>query len=261
VQLTVVGCGTAATDPATPASGLLIGSAGAQVLLDCGPGVVDRLGGSLDPTRLTAIVITHLHFDHFLDLVPLRYLLPWSGRQFDRPRIYLPPVGRERIAALEAAISERVGFFDAAMDVAEFDPSRPLRVPESSLELRFEAAPHYVPAWSVAATDQVGTRLVYGGDSGPTEELVAFARGADLLILEATLGSAGDDDSIRGHLTAQEAIAIVERSDARQGLLVHFPWHRRAELQGLAAQATRPVMVGEPGLVVAVPALPLGSAA
>lgn len=257
MQLTVVGCGTASTHASTPASGILVRSRAARVLLDCGPGVVARLGRIVEPTELDAVVISHLHFDHYLDLAPLRYLLPWRGRDSRRPRVYLPPGGRRQLAAFETAMSERTGFFDDAMDILEFDPDRPVSVGDE-LELRFAAARHYVPAWSVVVASSAGSRVVYGGDTGPGDELVELGRGADLFIAEATLLSPDEDDDVRGHLTIDEAIDTIVRSGARRGLIVHYPWTRRAELERRAAAAGDSIIVGFPGLVLDVGSTPAG---
>src|SRR5439155_326288 len=67
---------------------------------------------------------------------------------------------------------------------------------------------HYVPAWAMTVADRSGARLVYGGDTGPTDRLLAAARRADLLIVEATLRSVTEDEVRRGHCTLDEAIAI-----------------------------------------------------
>jgi ribonuclease BN (tRNA processing enzyme) len=251
MRLTVIGCGTAAAHPVTPASGLLVTSGATRLLIDCGPGVVSRLGAYADPTRLSAIVVSHLHFDHYLDLVALRYLLPWRGSASDRPLVHLPPGGLAHLASLEIAMSERPGFFAAALDVDEFDPARPIRL-GGELEVSFAPSQHYVPSWSIVVEGRMRERLVYGGDTGPTQALEDLARNADLTVLEASLRDPTEDDAVRGHLTADEAISIVERSATRAGLIVHYPWERRTQIVARAAHARAPVLVGVPGLVVEI---------
>ena len=80
MRLTVIGCGPAAPQADTPASGLLLESGSTAILLDCGYGVIGRLRAVADPVGLTGVVIGHLHADHALDLAALRYLHPWPGR-------------------------------------------------------------------------------------------------------------------------------------------------------------------------------------
>ena len=109
---------------------------GAALLLDCGTGAITRLEAHLDPRALTAVIVGHLHGDHFLDLVPLRYLFPWAGGVERRLPVLIPPGQRERIDALALAISERSGFFDDVFEVVEYDPSATLRIADLEVSFR-----------------------------------------------------------------------------------------------------------------------------
>lgn len=245
MRLTVLGSGTAQPQPDSPASGLLLRDGDDALLLDCGSGAVSRLQAHLDPRELSAVIFGHFHGDHFLDLVPLRYLFPWAGPVPRHLPVHVPPGGRPRIDALATAISERAGFFDDAFDVCEFDPDGDLRV--GGLRLAFRRARHYVPAWSLSVTDESGHRLVYLGDTGPSDALVEFAAGADLMILESTLASADEDDVERGHLTPTEAIAMARAARARRAWLVHYPSARRAEIAEACAADGDLVRPAQPG--------------
>jgi len=250
VRLTVLGSGTAQPQPDSPASGLLVQFADTALLLDCGTGVITRLESYLDPRALTALVVGHLHGDHYLDLVPLRYLFPWAGGVERRLPVHLPPGQRPRLDALAEAISERRGFFDDAFEVSEYDPDAGLSI--GGLRIDFRRARHYVPAWSMALTDPTGARLVYLGDTGPSETLVEFATGADVLIMESTLGSTDEDDVERGHLTPGEAIDLARRAGPRRALIVHYPSARRAEIERLCAADGTLVSAATPGTVIEI---------
>jgi ribonuclease BN (tRNA processing enzyme) len=253
VRLTVIGCGPAAPQADTPASGLLLESGATAILLDCGYGVIGRLRAVADPLGLSGVVIGHLHADHVLDLAALRYLHPWPGQTSGRPVIWLPPGGRGHLTALAGVMSERASFFDDAFDVREYVDGRPFVL--GGLTISPRATQHYVPAWSLSVRDPDGTSVVYCGDSGPTDRLVEIARSADLLIEEATLASPSEDELRRGHSTAEEAIAIAERAGARRLLLTHFASARRPELTAIAARTTAlPVEVAQPGLRLEVAA-------
>lgn len=232
MRLTVLGTSTAQAEPTSPTSGLLVQSDDTSLLLDCGLGVVRALQAHCDPRTLAGVVIGHLHADHFLDLVLLRYLFPWPGCAVRLP-VLVPPGGRARFASLAHAISERPTFFDDAFELREYTEEAPIEL--GDLQLRFQHARHYVPAWSCQVVGPDGERLAYLGDTGPGDRLVEFATGADCLVLEATLASARDDDDERGHLTAEEAVSIAVRSGARQALLVHYPSRRRTEIADACA--------------------------
>jgi ribonuclease BN (tRNA processing enzyme) len=251
VRLTVVGSGTSQPQPETPASGLLIETEDTAVLIDCGQGVIRELMGIRDPRELDAIVIGHMHADHYIDLVSLRYLLPWEGVASAHLPVLLPPGGKARLDALATAISERPTFFDDAYSLIEYDPGHRIHV--GDLTLSFVEGQHYVPAWGCIVTGPDGARIAISGDTGPSDAFVEAARGADVVVAEATLADSATDDPRRGHLTAEEAIEMADRAGAPRVVLVHF----RAELQERVdrACAARPgAMAGRPGLAIDVSA-------
>jgi ribonuclease BN (tRNA processing enzyme) len=187
-----------------------------------------------------------MHADHYLDLTGLRYLFPWAGEPPVRLPVHLPPGGRTRLEALASAISERQGFFDDAFLVDEYDPEVELAV--GPLRVRFMGGQHYVPAWGVSIVAPDGARLVYTGDTGPSAAMTEFARGCDLLLVEATLRDVADDDPRRGHLTPEEAIELSTDAGAGATLLVHYPPTRRHELEAMCVATGRPIRPAVAGL-------------
>ena len=257
MRLTVLGTGTARPVADTAASGLLIRSGESAVLFDCGSGIAARLVEVQPVEGLDGLVVGHLHADHWIDLAPLRYRFPWGEPAPRRLPVHLPPGARPKVDALATAINERPGFFDAAFEIREYASGEAFRVGE--LTVRPMPVGHYVPAWSMDIRGPDGARIVYAGDMGPSEAVVELARGADLLILEATLERAEFDDPRRGHLTTEEAIDHAERAGVPQALLVHFPSERREAIEAICAATgdrVRPARVGE---TVDVPAA-LGAA-
>jgi ribonuclease BN (tRNA processing enzyme) len=253
-RVTVVGSGTSEPHPATPASGILVETPSTAVLIDCGQGVLRGLMPIRDPRDLDAVVIGHLHADHFIDLVSLRYLVPWSNYSGRRIPILLPPGGRQRMTELAAAISEREGFFDDAFELLEYEATSSVAI--GDLTIRFVPGLHYVPAWGCAISDGAGRRVVVSGDTGPNEALVQAARGAELFIVEATLLTADQDDLVRGHLTVDEALDMGQRAGVGQTVLVHY---RPEDLEAIAAAclAQTGSVAGRPGTVIELgPAVP-----
>jgi ribonuclease BN (tRNA processing enzyme) len=191
-----------------------------------------------------------MHADHYLDIVGLRYLYPWGQPAPDPLPIHLPPGGRARMDALAFAVSERVGFFDAAFTAVEYDPDSPLTVGE--LQLRFVRGRHYVPAWGVVIDAPDGTRLAYTGDTGPSTSVEDGVRGADLLLVESALWAAAHDDEERGHLTPEEAIDLARRAEARSAILVHYAPVRKDTIDELCEAAGPWVRTAVDGLTVTV---------
>lgn len=250
LRLTVLGNSTAVPHPESAAAGYLVEWDDTAILLDAGQGVIRSLQDRLDPHELSAVVIGHMHADHSLDLVGLRYLYPWGERAVDPLPVHLPPGGRERLDALARGISERVGFFDDAYAIDEYEPGAPLVI--GPLTIRFNRGRHYVPAWGLTVESPDGARLAYTGDTGPSDSVVDFSADAGLLLIEAALRVPAHDDLERGHLTAEEAIDMATRAHAHSALLVHYSPTRRAELEGLCEAAGPWVRPAIPGLTAIV---------
>lgn len=250
MRLTVLGTGTARPVADTAASGLLVHTERAAVLFDIGSGIASRLEATVGAAALSGLVVGHMHADHWIDIAPLRYRFPW-GELAQRPLpVYLPPGGKVKLDHLATVISERPGFFEAAFDVREYATGETLRI--GDLTVRPHPVGHYVPAWAMDIEGPDGGRIVYAGDMGPSEVVVDLARGADLLILEATLESNKYDDEKRGHLTPEEAVDHVIRAGVPRGLLVHYPSERRAAIAAICRPTEGLVVPGMPGMVLEI---------
>ncbi len=215
MHIIVIGKSPSWQDAGGACSGYLVEEAATRVLVDCGNGVFGKLRTRCDYTLLDAIVISHLHADHCLDLVPFAYALTYSPRQQPvavggypgtdapaRPRLVLPPGGTDAMRTLSGLWGGE-DLISNAFAVEEYEPGDVVEV--GALSLRFGSVPHWVPTCAIDITPVGGgPRFVFGADSAPNEEIIAFGAGADLLMLEATLPRP-ERDGIRGHLTAEEA--------------------------------------------------------
>jgi ribonuclease BN (tRNA processing enzyme) len=248
MRLTVIGSGTSEPQPETPASGILVETGTFGLLVDCGQGVVRELLRIRDPRELDAIVVGHMHADHYIGLISLRYLLPWNGTS-ERLVVYLPPDGRARIRELASAISERPEFFEDAFSIIEYDPDERLAV--GDMTISFIPGQHYIPAWGFSISDTDGHRVVISGDTGPNDGLVEVARGSDALVIEATLASPADDDPQRGHLTSDEALAVATRAGVPKTILVHYPAELRDRIDKACARVPGAI-AGQSGMIVEI---------
>ncbi|MFZ0090717.1 MAG: MBL fold metallo-hydrolase [Solirubrobacteraceae bacterium] len=245
MRVTVLGKSPAWQDAAGACSGYLVQEDGFTVLLDCGNGVFSKLRPICDYVDVDAVVITHMHADHFLDLVPFSYALRFAPRQQPvpvggwpgtdhpaRPALYLPPRG----TGIVRRVSECWGDADlvpAAFTVAEFAAAQPLRL--GPLTLRFCEVPHYVLTHAVQVAGS-GSRFTFGADCGPNDALVGFARDTDLLMVEATL-TRPEHDRVRGHLTAREAGEHGQAAGARRLVVTHYSDELDPELTRTEAAA------------------------
>ena len=226
VRLRVIGCSPAWPNPGGAQSGYLVEGEG-RLLLDCGPGVLARLRQTEGWPRVDAIAITHFHLDHWGDLVPWVWGFQFGpAHDVERPQLWVPPGGREELAAL----GERLGrseMFEHAFDLREYEEGRTFDV--AGLEVTPHRVLHYdLPAFGFRVSEN-GTVLAYSGDSGPSDELPILAREADLFLCEATLQQPNPEGGTRGHLAANEAQEAFEAAGAKRLLLTHRPSERPLE--------------------------------
>jgi ribonuclease BN (tRNA processing enzyme) len=250
MRLTILGTGSARPIGDSAQSGVLVEAGDTTILFDVGSGVASQVEARIGATNLAGLFVGHFHADHWIDIGPMRYRFPWAEPAPRRLPVFLPPGGREKLDHLAAAIAERPKFFDPAFDITEYESGQQFQI--GSITVVPHAVGHYVPAYSMDITGPDGERVVYAGDMGPSEMVVDLARGAEVLILEATLEDGSKDDARRGHLDTPEAIDHVARSGVVQGLLVHYWSERRAIIGELCAASGAPVEAAITGMVVDV---------
>ena len=195
-------------------------SAGAALLLDLGQGAFPNLASTLEPSLLTAVVVSHLHPDHFIDLVPLRHYLRY---EFDPPRrvSVLGPAGlADRLDALQG----QPGFAAVALEVGGVQLG-PQQIGPFTVEARRVAHTDesYALRVSVAGASDApsGPGLVYSGDCGRAEDLVPLIRPGDTLLCEASFGAGRVPDGAE-HLTAADAARAATAGHAARLLLTHI---------------------------------------
>jgi len=250
MRLTILGTGSARPVGDSAQSGMLVEAEGTVVLFDVGSGIAAQVEAHVGATNLSALFVGHFHADHWIDIGPLRYRFPWGEPAPTPLPVYLPQGGREKLDHLAAAIAERPGFFEPAYAITEYESDQTFKV--GPLTVTPHAVGHYVPAYTMDIVGPGGERVVYAGDMGPSDMVVDLARGAEVLILEATLENGATDDTRRGHLDTPEAIDHVRRSGAVQGLLVHYWSERRDIIRELCAASGVPVQPAVPGMQVEV---------
>ena len=221
MKLTVVGCSPAWPNPGGAQSGYLVEGSG-KVLLDCGPGVLPRLREQDSWPQVDAIVITHFHLDHWGDLVPWTFGAMYGpGSETPTPQLWLPPGGQEELAGFGDKFGVP-GMFSEAFTVEEYAEGETFET--CGLQITPVRVPHYqLQTYAMRVSDGKAT-LAYSGDSAPSPQLVELARGADLFLCEATLREGREGgNGLRGHLSAEEAVAAFEESGARRLVIIHRP--------------------------------------
>jgi ribonuclease BN (tRNA processing enzyme) len=243
MRLTVLGKSPSWQDAGGACSGYLLEEDGTAVVIDCGNGVFGKLRERIDYVDVDAVVISHLHADHFLDLVPYSYALTYAPRQqpvpVDRwpgtdnpacPVLHAPPGARETFRRVVGAWGNH-DLIENAFDLREYDKSSELEI--GPMRVRFQPVPHFTETFAMLISSTNGSgRIVYGADSSPTDALAELASDCDLILVEATLPRP-ERTGVRGHLTPGEAGAHARAAGARRLVLVHISdeldadWARR----------------------------------
>jgi ribonuclease BN (tRNA processing enzyme) len=231
VQLIVLGKSPAWQDADGACSGYLVREGDFTLLLDCGSGVFSKLRLVCDYIDVQAVLISHLHADHLLDLVPYSYALRYAPRQQPvpvagwpgtswpaRPELHVPP-GAEELFRRVAGSWGPDDLIPGAFATREYEPSQTIEI--GPLQVRFCEVPHYTRTFAIDLRAPDGRRLTFSADCAPNDALVEFAKDTDLLLIEATLPRP-ERTGIRGHLTPMEAGDHGRRAGAKRVVITHY---------------------------------------
>ena len=189
-----------------------------------------RLFEFLAPDQVDAVFISHGHPDHCADLNPLLRARALRDDPAPPLPVYAPPGALDAVLALD-----RPGMLAAAYTLHEFTPG-------SSLDIGpFAAATRLLPHWMPNAGVRLaagGSVIAYTGDTGPTAEIVDMARGADLLVAEATYVDRVPADSERYMSSARQAGQYAAQAGAGQLMLTHLQPGTDHEAARAAASAS-----------------------
>ena len=220
MRLTVLGSGAACPPGGGASSGYLLEDRGNRVLLDCGHGIASALLAESEQPNLDAIIISHMHADHFIDLLPLRFYLSrdMNGLPEQQVALYLPPGGRETMRQILSAVCFPADFLDNVFNVREYDSATQIELGDG-LRARFAGGLHYIPGWALRLDGS--SSLTYTGDTAPSLAVCALAIGSAALLAEATLDEP-EEGPVRGHLTARQAAELASEARVGRLLLTHF---------------------------------------
>jgi len=217
MRLTVVGCSGSFPGPDSPASCYLVEQDGFRLLLDLGNGALGALARHADLDSVDAVVLSHLHADHCLDVCP--YVV-YRRYHPDGPRRRIPLLGptgtHGRLASAYDPHSR--GSLRDVFDVVAIAPGERELGP---FRLRFDRVNHPVETYAVRV-EAAGAALTYSGDTGRSDALVRLAEGSTALLCEASFtdGPVNPPDL---HLTGREAGEHAATAGAGRLLVTHVP--------------------------------------
>lgn len=222
-RLVVLGSCGAWPEPGRACSGYVLEHRGYRLVLDLGYGTLSRLLELLDSVAgdgLDAVIISHHHPDHMVDLHAL-FRARWFGnRGAPALPLYATPEVYAMLVALEG------GDTTSLRQVFDLHPLPGGPYGVGPFQLTSVSLPHWVTNAGVRLTSST-LSVAYTGDTGPDSALVDLGRDADLYVMEATArdqrpGTPPSTDAQRLHLRASDAARAASDAGARRLLLTHF---------------------------------------
>ena len=244
MRLTVLGGCGAYPEAGQACSGYLVEHDGFRLLLDLGYAVVPRLFGHLTAAGVDAVFISHGHPDHCADLNPLLRARVLGGEALPPLPVYAPPGALDPVLALD-----RPGMLAGGYALHEVNPGSSLGIGPFDVQTRL--LPHSRPN-AGARLAAGGHVLAYTGDTGPDDGVVDLARGADLLLAEASFIDQVPEDSRRTLSSARVQGRQASAAGTGRLILTHLlPGTDPAAARSAAERGYRgEVGVATPGLVV-----------
>lgn len=250
LKVTVLGAAAAWSErPGRPSSCYLVEIGRNALVLDLGQGALSSVFQHRDPSSLDAVVVSHMHGDHHVDLIPLRNLLRYG---YDRPRsiaLHAPAGLRQRYDVFtgEDGFLDILGGPDLVEGRREIGP----------FQLQVQRVLHSEQSHAFRVTDSLddpdGPGLVYSGDCGRADDLLPLIRAGDTLLCEAFWSTLEPIAEAR-HLSAQQAAEVAQRGGAAHLILTHIleAHDPQAAVQAASGIFRGPVQLAAPELVVKV---------
>ena len=221
MKLVVLGSGTANPHPARSSAGFWLETSGGRVLLDIGATVPFRLAQEkLDWSELDAIWISHFHLDHCLGLPAFLFATRHAPetRERSKPLTIFGANGLIKLVEqFDQAANGKLLRQPFPVNIVEIEQLEPFELLPGVTAIAL-STPHTDNSYAIRIEDDTGT-LVYTSDTGFGKEVAAFAKNADLLIIESSFVR---DKKAPIHLELAEAMYLIRKSQPKRAMLTHL---------------------------------------
>jgi len=214
-------------------SGYLLEAGEKRLQFDLGSGVLSRLTALFPPEELDGLFLSHWHFDHVCDLLPLIYRLEAVGA-------VLPVWAPEDDASALRSIAAKA----ACLDLHPVHPDEEVLL--GNVRIRVCPARHPVPGVGFRVEAE-GKAFGYTGDTNTVSGLKEWYQGCDLLLADA-LFPVSDWTESRPHLSARLAAELARDAGAGTLVLTHLnPVYSPALLLSEAREVFPDVLTAQAG--------------
>ncbi|HXY67841.1 MAG TPA: ribonuclease Z [Gemmatimonadales bacterium] len=245
LALVTVGTGTVAPSATRAGPAHWVERGDVRLLMDCGAGATHQLARcGLAWEHVSHVAVSHFHPDHFGELPALLFALRHATKR-EEPLVIVGPAGTVRLVK---ALAE--GFGDWMLDpgypigILDLHAGEPFPLsPDVMLDVH--PTPHTPESVAFGVSAPEG-RIVYTGDTGPSDDLAVWAKGCDLLLAECSLP---DGQGVDGHLTPDGVGRLAADAGAGRLVLTHlYPPAEAVDVRGAVARRYRgPVAVAADG--------------
>ena len=214
MRLTILGMNGPFPAPGGATSGYFLAAGESRIGLDLGSGCLARLTALTPPEELTALLLSHWHYDHCADVLPLIYRLEACATQ---PLHIYAPVDESSLVRKAVQGCAKIVLHD--IENSEFG-IRNSEFQVGDLQIKVYPARHPVPA-VMYRIEQGGKAFCYTGDTNTVEGLADFAKEADFLLADGLF-----TDSVwaegKPHLSASLAAQLAKDAEVRRFVITHL---------------------------------------
>ncbi len=211
MRLRIIGSAGPYPGAGRPTSCYLLEAEGRRLILDLGSGALAALARVMDVTAADALCLSHTHWDHCCDVLPLQYALARAGRS---PELFLPP--EERGGRMEGLLAAgySLRYYESAGELA-------------GLRYRTVLTQHPVPNRAIRLEAE-GKSFLYTGDAARSRELLSLGEKVDVMLADAAFLSSERPQNAP-HMSAAEAAELARTCGAGKLILTHLPPHTPEE--------------------------------
>jgi len=219
LSVTPLGCSAMYATSEAAASGYLVEVDDFRLWLDAGGGTWQKLVGLMDYADVDAILLSHRHPDHTIDLFQFFHARLYGGRDLPRIPLWAPAETIERITGYSTELAETFELTAIAGGSA---------IDVGGAKASFVEMSHAAETCGVRLEHDAAV-LAYTADTGPSSDFHALGRDADVVICEATFQDS-DQPWWEGHLSATQAGRMAGDIGASILVLSHLPPGRDHDL-------------------------------